>query len=98
MTDGVRWWASRDARRTEAGGHARAEERYESTHIRRSADPGQLATMAEAVEAVEAAESMAPTRPYPGVESGAANMALGPVAALMDRTRDTVRKAMGEGG
>ncbi|WP_308313362.1 hypothetical protein [Streptomyces sp. FB2] len=88
MTDGVRWWASRDARRTEAGGHARAEERYESTHIRRSADPGQLATMAEA------AESMAPTRPY----LGAANMALGPVAALMDRTRDTVRKAMGEGG
>ncbi|MGX1494573.1 hypothetical protein RKD41_006832 [Streptomyces tendae] len=27
-----------------------------------------------------------------------ANVALGPVAALMDRTRDTVRKAMGEGG
>lgn len=55
----------------------------------------QLATMAEAVKA---AESMAPTRPHPGVESGAANIALGPVAALMDRTRDTVRKAMGEGG
>jgi len=73
--------------------HARAEERYEFTHIRRSADAGQLATMAKAVKA---AEAMAPTRPHPGVESGAANMALGPVAALMDRTRDTVRKAMGE--
>ncbi|MDU0302993.1 hypothetical protein NUG23_21725, partial [Streptomyces sp. PAL114] len=34
-------------------------------------------------------------RPHPGVESGAKNMALGPVAALMDRTKDTVRKAMG---
>ncbi len=54
-----------------------------------------LATMAKAVKA---AESMAPTRPHPGVESGAANIVLGPVAALMDRTRDTVRKAMGEGG
>jgi hypothetical protein len=29
------------------------------------------------------------------VESAAANVALGPVAALMDRTRDAVRKAMG---
>ncbi|MEU6534062.1 hemerythrin domain-containing protein [Streptomyces sp. NPDC046928] len=75
--------------------HARAEERYEFTHIRRSADPGQLATMAKAVKA---AEAMAPTRPHPGVESGAANVALGPVAALMDRTRDTVRNAMGEKG
>jgi hypothetical protein len=28
------------------------------------------------------------------VESGAANMALGPVAALMDRTKDAVRKSM----
>jgi hypothetical protein len=29
------------------------------------------------------------------VESGAANMAAGPLAAMMDRTRDAVRKAMG---
>jgi hypothetical protein len=46
--------------------------------------------------AVKAAEAMAPTRPHPGVESGAKNMALGPVAALMDRTKDAVRKAMGD--
>ncbi len=39
---------------------------------------------------------MAPTRPHPGVESGAKNVALGPVAALMDRTADTVRRIMGE--
>ncbi|MFE8956291.1 hemerythrin domain-containing protein [Streptomyces althioticus] len=72
--------------------HARAEERYEFVHIRRSTDVTDLAAMAKAVKA---AEAMAPTRPHPGVESGAKNMALGPVAALMDRTKDTVRKAMG---
>ncbi|MFH9331042.1 hemerythrin domain-containing protein [Streptomyces althioticus] len=72
--------------------HARAEERYEFIHIRRSTDVTDLAAMAKAVKA---AEAMAPTRPHPGVESGAKNMALGPVAALMDRTKDTVRKAMG---
>jgi hemerythrin superfamily protein len=75
--------------------HARAEERYEFTYIRRSIDVTELASMAKAVKA---AEAMAPTRPHPGVESGAANMALGPVAALMDRTKDAVRKAMGKDG
>ncbi|SDD30763.1 hemerythrin domain-containing protein [Streptomyces prasinopilosus] len=73
--------------------HARAEERYEFTHIRRSTDATNLAAMAKAIKA---AEAMAPTRPHPGVESGAANMALGPVAALMDRTKDAVRRAMGK--
>ncbi|MGA4844778.1 hemerythrin domain-containing protein [Streptomyces sp. G5(2025)] len=73
--------------------HARAEERYEFSHIRRSTDSANLAAMAKAVKA---AEAMAPTRPHPGVESGAANMALGPVAALIDRTKDAVRKAMGK--
>lgn len=75
--------------------HARAEERYEFTHIRRSTDAAKLASMAKAVKA---AEAMAPTRPHPGVESAAANVTLGPVAALLDRTRDAVRKAMGHDG
>ncbi len=75
--------------------HARAEERYEFTHIRRSTDITELASMAKAVKA---AEAMAPTRPHPGVESAAANMTLGPVVALMDRTKDAVRKAMGKDG
>ncbi|MFC8093606.1 hemerythrin domain-containing protein [Streptomyces sp. NPDC057301] len=75
--------------------HARAEERYEFIHIRRSTDATSLAAMAKAVKA---AEAMAPTRPHPGVESAAANLALGPVAALTDRTRDAVRKAMGKNG
>ncbi|MEV6960704.1 hemerythrin domain-containing protein [Streptomyces sp. NPDC051207] len=79
--------------RTEVQEHARAEERYEFSHIRRSTDVTNLAAMAKAVKA---AEAMAPTRPHPGVQSAAANMALGPVAALMDRTKDAVRKAMGK--
>ncbi|MFF8315995.1 hemerythrin domain-containing protein [Streptomyces bobili] len=80
------------ALRTEVQEHARAEERYEFVHIRRSADATGLAAMARAVKA---AEAMAPTRPHPGVESATANVALGPVAALMDRTRDAVRTAVG---
>ncbi|MFD4990238.1 hemerythrin domain-containing protein [Streptomyces sp. NPDC058374] len=75
--------------------HARSEERYEFAHLRRSADPERLVAMAKAVRA---AEAMAPTHPHPGVESGAKNMALGPMAAVMDRTRDAIRKAMGKDG
>lgn len=80
--------------RTDVQEHARAEERYEFTHIRRSTDDATLAAMARAIKA---AEAMAPTRPHPGVESGAKNMALGPVTALMDRTKDAARRAMGGG-
>ncbi|MER7983326.1 hemerythrin domain-containing protein [Streptomyces sp. NPDC095817] len=81
--------------RQEVQEHARAEERYEFPHIRRSTDAANLAAMAKAIKA---AEAIAPTRPHPGVEGGAANVTLGPVAALMDRTKDTVRKAMGKDG
>ncbi|MDN3294339.1 hemerythrin domain-containing protein [Streptomyces ficellus] len=80
------------ALRADVQAHARAEERYEFAHLRRTADAATLASMATGVRA---AEAMAPTRPHPGVESAAANLALGPVAALMDRTKDAVRKAMG---
>jgi hypothetical protein len=81
--------------RTAVMEHARSEERYEFAHLRRTADPERLAGMAKAVRA---AEATAPTRPHPGVESGAKNMALGPLAAMVDRTRDAVRKAMGKDG
>ncbi|MEU4894191.1 hemerythrin domain-containing protein [Streptomyces sp. NPDC044780] len=81
--------------RTEVMEHARAEERYEFIQLRRRTDPGQLATMAKAVRA---AEAMAPTRPHPGAETAAKNIALGPMAATIDRARDTVRKAMGKEG
>ncbi|MET9509449.1 hemerythrin domain-containing protein [Streptomyces flavidovirens] len=91
-TDDPKFLPRLQALRTDVQEHARAEERYEFTHIRRSTDATNLAAMAKAVKA---AEAMAPTRPHPGVESAVANLALGPVAALMDRTRDAVRKAMG---
>lgn len=81
--------------RTDVTEHARAEERYEFAHLRRTAGPDRLVAMAKAVRA---AEATAPTHPRPGVESGAKNMALGPMAAVMDRTRDAVRKAMGKDG
>ncbi|MFF3314897.1 hemerythrin domain-containing protein [Streptomyces sp. NPDC003035] len=83
------------ALRADVQAHARAEERYEFIHIRRGADAAKLASMARGVKA---AEAMAPTRPHPGVESAATHMALGPVTALMDRTKDAVRKAMGADG
>ncbi|RNG28852.1 hemerythrin domain-containing protein [Streptomyces botrytidirepellens] len=81
--------------RTEVMEHARSEERYEFAQLRRRTDPRQLATMANAVKA---AEALAPTHPHPGVETAAKNVALGPMAAMIDRTRDTVRKAMGKDG
>ncbi|GAA2561047.1 MULTISPECIES: hypothetical protein [Streptomyces] len=36
-------------------------------------------------------------RDHPGVGPGGKDTAPGPVAALMDRTEDTVRKAVGKG-
>ena len=75
--------------------HARAEERYEFNHIRRHADKARLASMATALRA---AEAIAPTHPHPGTESAAKNLVLGPITALVDRTRDAVRKAMGKDG
>jgi hemerythrin superfamily protein len=44
--------------------------------------------------AVQAAERIAPTHPHPGVESGAANLALGPFVSLLDRARDAIAKAV----
>ncbi|GHH86394.1 hemerythrin [Streptomyces sulfonofaciens] len=80
--------------RTAVTEHARAEERYEFAQLRRIHDQGALATMAQAVKA---AEATAPTHPHPGVESGAENVALGPIAAIADRARDAIRKATGKG-
>ncbi|MGW5663208.1 hemerythrin domain-containing protein [Streptomyces sp. NPDC003758] len=81
------------ALRADVQEHARGEERYEFSHISRTADAATLVAMANVVKV---AEAVAPTRPHPGVESAVAHVALGPVAALMDRTKDAVRKAMGK--
>ncbi|MGW0658439.1 hemerythrin domain-containing protein [Streptodolium elevatio] len=78
--------------RTSVMEHARAEERYEFVHLRRQGDTAALAAMADAVKA---AEALAPTRPHPGTESAAKNIALGPVAAVWDRSRDALRTITG---
>jgi len=39
---------------------------------------------------------VAPTRPHPGLQGATANvLLLGPPVAIMDRTRDAIRKTLG---
>ena len=71
--------------------HASAEEAYEFRYLRRSADAARLRAMRAMVVAIEA---VAPTHPHPGVESAKANTLVGPVAAVFDRAKDLLRKAM----
>ncbi|GGZ05179.1 hemerythrin domain-containing protein [Streptomyces poonensis] len=72
--------------------HAEAEEKYEFAQFSKIADRTKLENMARAVKA---AEAVAPTRPHPGADTAVKNLAVGPVAAVIDRTRDAIRKAMG---
>ena len=74
--------------------HAASEEREEFPLLLQTSDEKLRATMARAVIA---AEAMAPTHPHPGVESMTANLLVGPVASLVDRTRDAVRAVLGPG-
>ncbi|MGW0828626.1 hypothetical protein [Streptomyces sp. NPDC002845] len=92
-TDDPKFLPELHALRLDVMAHARAEERYEFNHIRRHADKARLASMASALRA---AEAMAPTHLHPGTESAVKNLTLGPIAAVIDRTRDAVRKAMGK--
>lgn len=71
--------------------HAANEEREEFPLLRSTLDDEELVKMAAGVKAVEA---IAPTRPHPGVESATANLLAGPLASLIDRTRDAIRAAM----
>jgi hemerythrin superfamily protein len=73
--------------------HAEHEEHEEFPELRtRSAK--ELRVMSAAIKA---AEAFAPTHPHPGVETAAENLLVGPFAAVADRTKDVVRKAMGRG-
>jgi hemerythrin superfamily protein len=65
--------------------HAEAEEKEEFEKLGNSLEPARLESMRKAVEL---AESVAPTRPHPGIESQAANILSGPFASMVDRTRD----------
>jgi hemerythrin superfamily protein len=67
--------------------HAEAEEREEFARLENHLDQARLERMREAVSF---AESIAPTRPHPGVESSAANLFAGPFASMLDRARDAL--------
>ncbi|WP_406276305.1 hemerythrin domain-containing protein [Nocardia sp. NBC_00881] len=69
--------------------HAEHEESEEFNRLRQELDPDALQRMRSTVEL---AESMAPTRPHPGIESATANMLAGPFAAMMDRAKDMITK------
>jgi len=65
--------------------HAAAEERQEFEPLAASLSEAELERLRHTVEL---AERFAPTRPHPGVESQAANLVVGPFAAMVDRARD----------
>jgi hemerythrin superfamily protein len=71
--------------------HAEHEEHEEFPLLRAAHSPERLRAMAATARI---AESIAPTRPHPGVESATANLLLGPPAAIMDRARDAIRAVL----
>lgn len=71
--------------------HAEREEREEFPLLRAAHGENVRATMGVAVKAVEA---LAPTRAHAGVESAKANLLVGPYAAMLDRARDVLGKAL----
>jgi hemerythrin superfamily protein len=70
--------------------HAENEELQEFPLLTENLDAGELQKLREAVEV---AERIAPTHPHAGVESAAANFAVGPFASLLDRARDALQRA-----
>jgi hemerythrin superfamily protein len=72
--------------------HADHEEQAEFPLLRKVHDEERLERMGKAVEA---AEAIAPTRPHPGVNGPIANLALGPLVAVVDKARDAIRKVLG---
>lgn len=67
--------------------HAEHEEREEFARLRDALTAEELERL---TRTVKLAESVAPTRPHPGVESRMANVLVGPFAAMMDRARDAI--------
>lgn len=72
--------------------HAEHEEHTEFPELLARCAPETLRTLAAAVKA---AEAIAPTHPHPGIESPLEHAAVGPVAAVIDRTRDAIQKVRG---
>jgi len=72
--------------------HAEAEEHQEFPPILSSCDGEQRQKMGKHLRA---AESIAPTHPHPSTAgSTPAQYAVGPIASLVDRTRDAIKSAM----
>ena len=67
--------------------HAEHEEQEEFAKLHEELDEKELERLGRAAKL---AESIAPTRPHPGVESPAANLFAGPFAAMTDRARDAI--------
>src|SRR3954470_9933728 len=65
--------------------HAEAEERQEFEPLALALSEAELERLRRTVEL---AERFAPTHPHAGVESQAANLIVGPFAAMVDRARD----------
>lgn len=65
--------------------HAESEEREEFDQLALTLDRSRLELLKTAAEF---AESIAPTRPHPGIEGPLANMLVGPFASMWDRSRD----------
>lgn len=70
--------------------HAEKEETEEFTRIEDELDPTERQKL---TVAVQAAEAIAPTHPHPGVESAAANFAVGPFVSMLDRAKDALGKS-----
>ena len=71
--------------------HAEKEETLEFPRLRSNVEASELESKGKLFES---AKKLAPTHPHPGApNTAAANVALGPVAALIDRARDALAKA-----
>lgn len=77
--------------RTAVISHALYEQRYELSRLRQHLPTAQRATMRGLAAA---AERTAPTHPHPSAQSATANMLVGPLASIVDRTRDAIRDAI----
>jgi iron-sulfur cluster repair protein YtfE (RIC family) len=67
--------------------HAHNEETYEFPLVREQQTASELVKLGEQLET---AEKLAPTHPHPSARSTAANIVLGPFAAMVDRVRDAL--------
>jgi iron-sulfur cluster repair protein YtfE (RIC family) len=90
--DSAEFTASLARLHREVENHAQAEETQEFPKVAAKESRERLEQMGKVYEA---AKKAAPTRPHPSTpNTPAANMLVGPFAAVLDKTRDAVRDAM----